>query len=295
MKSSTFRLLAAACHAAILIPGVGVLAPLAVWAVQRRKQAGLCFQAMQALGWQLLLTVFAPLLALVYLSIMAVLSLGIRHGEIPPYWRISALSGLGLVALFLGLYLLVGLAGALACLLDRPFRYPWLGVRLERYLEGDTQQGEDRWMAAMGHLGVMIAAVGLVIPLVVSGVRRRESPLASFHGLQAAVYQAIGFAAQMLYFAAGSLLLLPLPILLSFFNSGDLAANSLGMLLSILTVLILLLVFLGVPMLVYPLYSTLPLIAAYRLLKGRDYRYPLVAGWTERWLMRRPLSTGQTG
>jgi uncharacterized Tic20 family protein len=182
---------------------------------------------------------------------------------------------------------------AVACALGRDFRYPFLGNRLAQYLEyemGPDSKGRDwlpeahefRWVAAMGHFSILILLWGMLVPLTAWMVQGRRSPFLRFQSAQTLAYQAtatvilvIGVFFYMLGFAFLFIVLweggpdpfisLGIPVMIVFGGSV------------LCSIVLLLLV---------PLLHILGQWAGYRVLKGYDYRYPLLGRLVKRWMPR---------
>lgn len=156
--------MAALGHAVIIWPGMGVIAPLVIWATQRKKSRFVAFQAVQAAVYHMTLILGGVLCGVCYLfsyfgmmvaSMVIPLSMffglpqsGPPPDELPREVLIPILLGfLGTMLfyvvifglLFLGLavwaaYIGYGLYAAVANLQGKDFRYVVIGPRLERYL-----------------------------------------------------------------------------------------------------------------------------------------------------------------
>jgi uncharacterized Tic20 family protein len=286
------RVLAALAHISILLMGVGIFAPALVWVIKRRKSAYTSFQALQALGFEVFFTFYATMIVLVAMIVVILLAfagVGFKNPVTSlPVWANIAI--IGVVALAVGLtllYLLVGIVGALACLFGKDFRYPYLGSRLVVYLrqssdEGFDQDHEDRYVAAMGHAGIMTQYWGITAPLIAWLASKGRSNLLRFQSLQALVFQGLGTA---IWIVVSLILFGFFGIAVVLGMMGDTlpgamigSINGLSLALALISI-ILFMVF----MLLWPLISTLGLVASFRLLKGRDYEYPLVGRLVKRW------------
>jgi uncharacterized Tic20 family protein len=286
------RILAALSHAAILISGPGLALPALLWATQRRKSTYLSFQTLQALGYQIFQAVFGAVILLLWM-IGLIIMLAIESPALNDVAeRASALAAVAsfasvtLVILFLiiGLYALLGLVGAIACLLGKNFHYPWLGVRLEPYLviagECCTQHEED-WLAAMGHASILTPLWGILVPLVGWLACKERPQRLRFQSAQSFGYQLAGL---IIWFILGALILLSLiPMLAVLLESQgistgfDPATSSLALAPFFVTMLLTI-----IATLLMPIYSTLPIVAAYRILKGLNYQYPIAGQWARR-------------
>ncbi len=139
-ESSDEKLLAAAAHAAIILP-FGFLVPLLIWVTQRKKTTYTTFQSLQALAYQLLFMLFYWLVTILGVGfIAAMVALGaaltatLSQNAMP--WVIVGGEALGFLFIFgmSALYVLGGLVGGILCLTGKNFHYPIWGPRLEKYL-----------------------------------------------------------------------------------------------------------------------------------------------------------------
>lgn len=148
--SSNERNLAALAHAGIVVPGLGLIAPLIIWSSHREKSAFLSFQALQALAYQLLQMVFYFIL---YLLVMVISMSGMfamfaiggiqqNNDWIAAGTIFQVVLIFGLIKLML-LYSLGGVIAAILCLIGKPVRYPLLGKWLERFLAPDIAESPE--------------------------------------------------------------------------------------------------------------------------------------------------------
>jgi uncharacterized Tic20 family protein len=150
--TSEERILAAVSHASVIMFGWGLIVPVIVWITQREKSRFASFQALQTLAYQLTQIIvyqivyflaMIPFFGFIFITILLTES---KHAEPSPY-----LVFIGVLLLFLiifgsmGLYVLIGLVGAVACIGGKDFRYPILGNWIARYLTRveDEEEGED--------------------------------------------------------------------------------------------------------------------------------------------------------
>jgi uncharacterized Tic20 family protein len=194
----------------------------------------------------------------------------------------------------IGIYFALPVFAAIACAFGKDFRYPIMGNRLAKYLGYDfsasakedawlIEEHEDRWVASMGHFAVIIMLWGMLIPITAWVTQGKRSLFLKFQAIQAFAFQ------------AGTLLLYGLSMFLYFGGviffiltmGGMDAANldsSVGM--------IGLVVFFGSLLCVFGIVLLIPLLhimgqwAGYRILKGDDYRYPIVGRWINRLMLK---------
>lgn len=295
LKPSTQdRIWAALAHLSALAMGFGLPLALIGWSENRRKSNYAAFQSLQALGYQTLgytLWLILTLVVMVVSSVgflASVQTLDTLAADLNAWTAAYSLFLFGLFAL----YLVPPMLAAVACALGMDFRYPILGIRLARYLGYDpsrastdslwlNEEHEDRWVAGMGHFAVIIVLWGLLAPITAWALGGKRSLFLKFQSAQAVVYQA---GTTLLYLAAGFFYFFGLIvfILTIGFGSGaafDSAGGAIGAVVFLVSLLISLLI-----VLIVPLLHILGQWAGYRVLKGHDYRYPLVGRLVERWM-----------
>lgn len=288
--STEERVWAVLAHLSALAMGMGLPLPIIGWAESRRKSSYTSFQCLQALGYQTLGYTIWILLVLVVVVLVSLGALaGILNAE---NMEAAALAFvLSHVTLMLGLmavYFLLPIWGAVACALGRDFRYPFMGIRLARYLgyepnedEGNwlVEEHEDRWVASMGHFSVIIMLWGMLAPVTAWIAQGRRSSFLKFQSIQALVFQALTlllYGGSMVSYIGGALFLL-LSVGLPGSPGLDSSAGMLGMV-----------VFFGSLLCTFVILLTVPLLhimgqwAGYRVLKGDEYRYPVVGKLVER-------------
>lgn len=278
-------------HLSALALGMGLILPVIGWAEQRRKSKYVAFQSLQALGYQTLgYTVWILLGVLVGVFSILFLLFNIESAMNSE----AALTGwmfahFGFTFAILGLYLILPIVAAVACALGRDFRYPLIGHRLAKYLNYDSanegwldENHEDRWVAAAGHFSVIIALWGLIAPLTAWILQGKRSAWLRFQSAQAIALHASVLLLALIagvFYAFGFFVF----ILLTGFGENSAMSSSTG--------LIALIVMLGSMMiallilLVVPLFHILGQWAGYRVLKGDDYRYPLIGRLVARFLL----------
>ena len=138
------RLMAAVCHSASLLPGVGMIAPLEIWLTQRKWSRFVTFHALQALAYQLF-----GLLVLALLSIPGALLLPLNLWMLMAQIRDAAAAGFAVSSLLLSLWMMVMIAAALflaavglragvRILRGRDHSYPMIGRWLEDYVQDEV-------------------------------------------------------------------------------------------------------------------------------------------------------------
>jgi uncharacterized Tic20 family protein len=285
-------------HLSALAFGMGILLPIIGWSDQRRKSNYSSFQSLQALGYQSLgFTIWILSYLIVFIIALIVLIVMSFQAEntgksFNPFFGPGAILLFGVVFGFFAIYFLLPIIAAVACAFGKGFRYPILGDRLARYLGYEPAQSADelvwlnedhefRWVAAMGHFSILIMLWGMLAPLTTWILYGKRSLFLKFHAIQTLVYQA---GTTLLYFAGGFLYLFGFLLLIvgtsiigeRNFNSpaGIVGIIIFGLSLLISFVLILLI----------PLLHILGQWAGYRVLKGDNYRYPLIGKLVENWI-----------
>jgi len=139
------RIMAALVHVTVLLPMMGIIAPIVIWATQKDKSQFVAFQALQAIAYQLLfiLAYFVGMgcygcsfFSLFALGPLATLSSGTTN-NIDPFFELGfffPLSIIGVMFLFGGFFIIYGLYATIRVFQGKDFRYAFLGNWLERYL-----------------------------------------------------------------------------------------------------------------------------------------------------------------
>lgn len=145
-------------------------------------------------------------------------------------------------------------------------------------------EAEDRLVAALGHLGAFAPFFGALAALVIWLTQKGRSSLLAFQALQALLFQALALVVYYVVYLGLNVMsliyLLPL-MALSDSSGGD--GAWIGLLFFSL-VLFSVLLLMALAALAYYLLAAL---AAVNLLRGRDYRYPLIGKLTENLTHRR--------
>jgi uncharacterized Tic20 family protein len=275
---------------------MGILLPVIGWSDQRRKSNYASFQCLQALGYQSVgftIWVLSYLVIVILGSVLLLATLSPGGGENPnvlqkPVLIIFLILILGPLAL----YFVLPIIAATTCALGKDFHYPFMGDRLARYLdyEGarDTEEQvwlhedhEFRWVAAMGHFSILIALWGMLAPLTAWMLQGKNNSFLKFQSIQTLLYQAV---TTVVYFIGGFLYLFGIVLLV--INMGAVGGpdfnSSMGIISTVIMAMILLVS--AVLILSVPLLHILGQWAGYRILKGEDYRYPLIGKLVEKQL-----------
>ncbi|MCC6187571.1 MAG: DUF4870 domain-containing protein [Anaerolineales bacterium] len=148
------KIMAALAHAAVLLPLMGVVAPIVIWATQKDKSRFVGFQALQAAAYQLSLIVlwfagvgcyfvsfFGMFLLISGGALMAERSEPLAAGVLGLAFFLPFII-IGIMLLAMVSFVLYGLAAAVMVLQGRPFRYLLIAGWLERYLAQQPSAAE---------------------------------------------------------------------------------------------------------------------------------------------------------
>jgi uncharacterized Tic20 family protein len=144
------KIMAALAHVSILLPLMGVIAPIVIWATQKDKSAFVGFQALQAAAYQISLIVVWFLGIGCYMcsffGMFFLIPGGLLFAETEADW-LAPLFGLpfflpfaiiGTMLLVMLAFVVYGLIAAVLVLQGRPFRYVLVANGIERYLARST-------------------------------------------------------------------------------------------------------------------------------------------------------------
>lgn len=137
---------------------------------------------------------------------------------------------------------------------------------------------DERIAGALAHIGALIPAIGLLIPVLIWITQKDRSHFAGFQALQAAAYQLLLLLASFLGWGCyvGSFLLSFVLLALTKNSLGWAANLPFFIPFSILLVM-------GVGWLVFIIYATLAAILTFR---GRDFRYLVVGSLVDGFLQK---------
>ena len=288
------RIWAVLSHLSALAFGMGIVIPILGWSEQRYKSKFASFQCLQALGYQSLgytiwLLSYLVFIILFTVVIMFVAIIAGTDTTIVMAWVIIFML---FIFGFLGLYFLLPVIAAIACGFGKDFRYPILGKRLAGYVGFQPvneesaalfDENEERWVASMGHFSVIIALWGLMAPVATWILQGKHSAFLKFQSIQTTIYQAI---VNLLFLGAGGLYfvgaMLTLIIMTITKDSGtNTPTGTFGLIVFFFALLISALIVLAIP-----LFHILGQWAGYRVLKGDNYRYPLIGKLVEKRLAK---------
>ena len=290
--STEDRIWAVLSHLSALAFGMGILLPIIGWSEQRRKSNYASFQCLQALGYQSLgYTVWALFSAVAGMIFVIIILPTLNAARGPNEVRIFVSNFVTFIFVLSGIYVLFPIIAAISCALGKDFRYPIMGQRLARYLTYEStgnseeqnwlnENREFQWVTAMGHFSILVILWGMLAPLTVWILYGKRSAFLKFQSVQTLVYQA---SVTILYLGSVFLFLLGIMIitLIALMGwTGDVRVDSSTEIVGIIffggSLLVLFIVVLFVPLL-----HILGQWAGYRVLKGDDYRYPLIGRFVE--------------
>jgi len=296
------RIWAVLAHLSALSFGIGILLPIVGWSDQRRKSNFASFQSLQALGYQSLgftVWVLSYLVIIILASIILLVTFRPVEGRSPDTILSPAMIFFLIIIFgFFLLYLVLPIVAAVACALGKDFRYPLMGDRLARYLSyASSQKPEEqpwldedhevRWVTAMGHFSILILIWGMLAPLTAWMLQGRHNLFLKFQSIQTLLYQAI---TTIIYFIGGFMYLFGfLFLLVGMGGMGKPNLNSSTGMFGIVVFAVALIVSFVLILLV-PLMHILGQWAGYRVLKGDDYRYPVVGGLVEKLISKNSTS-----
>lgn len=290
------RIWAVVAHLSALAMGMGLLLPVVGWSESRRKSSYTSFQSLQALGYQTLgytiwiLTTLVVLIVSGFVFAFGIDSVGNLGTELSGFVFAHVALTFGLM----GLYFALPIIAAIACALGKDFRYPILGYRLASYLGYDPmhtddeqawliEEHEDRWVTSMGHFAVIIMLWGLLVPATAWILQGKRNLFLKFQAAQTIMFQVgvllLSFVSGVLYFGGSLFFLFSMGI------SGEPDLNTPVGFIGIVVFLVSMLIIVFVVLLI-PLLHIMGQWAGYRILKGDDYRYPILGRLVEKWILR---------
>lgn len=295
------RVWAVIAHLSAIAMGMGILLPIIGWSESRRKSNYTAFQSLQALGYQSLgytIWILATLIVVIAVSIGSVAEIAeaVNAENFESEIMAMVLGHTALTFGLIGIYFALPVIAAIACAFGKDFRYPIIGNRLSKYLgydisqqpaEGETwliEEHEDRWVVSMGHFAVIVMLWGMLVPVTAWIVQGKRSLFLKLQAIQAFAFQAgtmLLYVLVMVIYFGGAIIF--------FLSVGGMdAANldsSAGMAGLVVFFVSLLCVF-GIVLLI-PLLHIMGQWAGYRILKGDDYRYPIIGRLVEKWILKK--------
>jgi len=171
-----------------------------------------------------------------------------------------------------------------------------MGNRLAKYLgylqtdnesEWLIEEHEDRWVVAMGHFSVIILLWGLLAPVTAWITQGKRSSFLKFQSFQTVVYQA---GVTILYFGTMFVCMFGMFAFIGIIGlaggTGD--SSPMGMFRAVVFIIFSLVA--SIIILIVPLFHILGQWAGYRVLKGDNYRYPIIGKLVEKRMIKTPLA-----
>jgi uncharacterized Tic20 family protein len=293
--TSDEKLWAAIAHGSSLVPLWGSIVAAIIWFTQRQRSAYVRFHSLQAMSYHVLslwaFTWIMPLLliGLVVLAVAGIVLIGPDTLDNDTAGLIFSLGVQaiiwgGLLAAF-GLYALVGLIGGGFSLAGREFRYPLFGKALARKLgysgpdSGILEEQEEQVAGAVAHSTAVLLMFGAIVPLAIWVTQKERSRFLGFQSLQAAVYQGLGALG---YFLAMGLYVLSAAAFTGYGILGALEHGSEPNITALLLILTPMLCFMFLVAIGGPTFHLFSIIASLRVLRGHDYKYPLLGRYLQR-------------
>lgn len=294
--TSEEKVLAAVAHASVLFAFFGPVGPTLIWAYQRNKSKYVRFHALQAMGYQALtfwvwfigafVVIFAGLFVTILLGGFLTESASADASFIP--FILQPIIFLGIFGLW-GLFFIIGIIGAVLCMMDREFKYPLIGGWLKRKLfgdhitEADIEEWEDSWVSGVCHSTAILQLWGIITPLIVWLSQKDRSIKLRFQAMQALLYQLAAIVAYIIGMVAYMGF-----VFLMFFGMAALglsepSASTSGELPPGLEIIFF--IFIGIFMLFWlftmvatPIYYILAAVASVLTIRGKNFKYPIL-GW----------------
>jgi len=139
------RVMAALSHVSALLPMIGVIAPIVIWATQKEKSQYVAFQSLQAVAYQLSMVAAwfigmgCYMCSIISLPLSSVLASSLGRSD-----NVNPLFGLGFAIpflvfglIFVGgfLFVIYGIIGTVMTFQGKPFRYVLIGKRVEKFMQ----------------------------------------------------------------------------------------------------------------------------------------------------------------
>ncbi len=139
------RVMASLSHVSALIPMIGVVAPIVIWVTQKDKSRYVAFQALQALAYQLSMIAawfigmgfYMCSFFVTFLTIPFASSSEASHSLDPFVGFAFIIPFLVFGAIFVGgfFFIVYGVIGAVMAFQGKPFRYIFIGNRVDRFMQ----------------------------------------------------------------------------------------------------------------------------------------------------------------
>jgi uncharacterized Tic20 family protein len=141
------KIMAALAHISVLLPLIGLLAPIVIWVTQKEKSKYVAFQSLQAIAYQLVM-IFAYFIAMgcYMLSFFTTFfSIPFMGGNPDPSAGPFLMAGFlipflvfGFIFIGGGLFILYGIIAAVFTIQGKDFKYILIGNQIEKFLEKEN-------------------------------------------------------------------------------------------------------------------------------------------------------------
>jgi uncharacterized Tic20 family protein len=133
------RTMAALAHASIIAFGMGIIASVVLWATQKDRSRYVALQALQAtvyhiIGFCIFMAGMLCWLILYFASFIPLMIAVEQGSNDPPVAFILSMLLMVVPLIFMGIWIICGLWGAVRAFQGRDFRYPVIGDQVERWL-----------------------------------------------------------------------------------------------------------------------------------------------------------------
>lgn len=134
------RIIAALSHISILLPMIGIIAPIVIWITQKERSRFVAFQALQAIAFQLLLVVMwfggmACYMGSFFLTFFGTMARDvIGHSGPPIAFFLPFVMMFGMLGV-MGVFIIYGIVAAVMTFQGKDFRYFLVGKWVERYTQ----------------------------------------------------------------------------------------------------------------------------------------------------------------
>jgi uncharacterized Tic20 family protein len=301
-SSDKSGIITAFAHASILLPGVGIFVPLLLWCFRKKYPDNVQKQALQALIFQLLQWIYIQLVVLLVMLgvFLAAFIFSASHLSPDAYsgrMLIAGLISIGVIVIAWIVYIFFGLIAAVVCITGRDFGYPILGRWMEKHIANNPanfvsrndqpskittsnqEYEENLLIAAVAHGSILIPVIGFIVPFVLV-LFDKDKPLpARFQDLQALIFQIFGQVVIFILCGCQMIMGASIAIPLAQFGQTGLAPTNEVVILGI-WLLILLFMAINIFLLLFtPALATFGIIASVQVMRGRQFRYPILDNW----------------
>jgi uncharacterized Tic20 family protein len=135
------RIMAGLAHVSAILPMMGVIAPIVIWATQKDKSKYVAFQALQAVAYQLaMILAYFICMAFYALSMFGsfFLSIPVANESGAPVFMFLPFCVFGLIFLGGGIVILYALYGAYRTFQGYPFRYRIIADQVDKFMKSNN-------------------------------------------------------------------------------------------------------------------------------------------------------------